>query len=50
MPNSIVTHLLERVATLEAKVESLLTYQKWTMALLSAVFMLALGAMVRGLR
>lgn len=42
MPSSIVIDLIERVAKLEAKVGSLLTYQKWSMALLSAVFLAAL--------
>lgn len=48
MPNSIVTHLLERVAKLEERVANLLLYQKWSMALLSAVFMLVLGALIKG--
>lgn len=48
MPNSIVTHLIERVARLEAQVASLLTYQKWSMGLLSAVFLLILGVLVKG--
>lgn len=48
MPNSIVTHLIERVAKLEERVKSLLLYQKWSMGLLSAVFLLVLGALVKG--
>ncbi len=47
MPNNIVTALIERVAKLEAKVESLLSYQRWQMALLSAIFMMALGALIK---
>ena len=50
MPSNIVTHLIERVAKLEAKVESLLTYQKWTMALISAMLMMSLGLLLKGLR
>ncbi len=48
MPSSIVTRLIEEVATLKAQVASLLNYQKWTMALLSAMFVLLLGAVIRG--
>ncbi len=46
MPSNIVMRLMEQVASLEAKVESLMTYQKWTMALLSAIFVMSLGAIV----
>lgn len=48
MPSSIVTHLIERVAKLEERVKSLVTYQKWSMALLSAVFLLLIGVVVKG--
>lgn len=48
MPSSIVTHLIERVAKLEERVANLLLYQKWSMALLSAVFLLVLGVLVKG--
>lgn len=47
MPSSIVIDLLERVAKLEAKVGSLLTYQKWSMGILSAVFLMALRVVMR---
>lgn len=48
MPSGIVIDLIERVAKLEAKVGNLLTYQKWSMGILSAVFLLALSTLVRG--
>lgn len=47
MPTNIVVKLLERVAALEARVEALMSYQKWQMALLSAIFMLAIGVLVK---
>jgi len=47
MPSQIVLRLMEEVATLKAQIESLMTYQKWTMALLSAIFMMALGALIK---
>jgi hypothetical protein len=37
MSTSIVNKLIEKVAKLEAKVESLFLYQKWQMALLSLI-------------
>jgi hypothetical protein len=37
MPSAIVTKLLERVAVLEAQMKSLIRYQNWQMALLTAI-------------
>lgn len=37
MPNSIVTKLIEEVATLKAQVSDLLTWQKWQMGVLAVV-------------
>lgn len=46
MPNSIVTALLARVAVLEAKVESLIAYQRWQMGFLAAILAAVVGAWV----
>lgn len=47
MPNSIVVELIRKVAVLQTKVESLVTYQKWQMGLLTAIFIIAFTALVR---
>ncbi len=51
MPTGIVIQLIERVAKLEAKAESLLIYQKWQMGILGAVLasivMLGVSILVR---
>jgi len=51
MPTGIVIQLIERVAKVETKVESLLVYQKWQMgilgAVLTAVIMLGISIIIR---
>ncbi len=48
MPNDIVIKLIERLAKLETKVESLMSYQKWQVGLLTAILLMAVKAwMVR---
>jgi hypothetical protein len=46
MPSNIVNNLIARIVALETRVESLLTYQKWQMGLLSAIFVMSIGALV----
>lgn len=38
MPSNIVMKLIERVAALEARVEALVTYQKYQIGLLIGIF------------
>ena len=42
-----VQEFFERIATLEAKVEGLMTYQRWQMGLLAAILLLAVKAWVK---
>lgn len=42
-----VKKFFERIAILETKVESLMTWQKWQMGLLAAILMLAVKNWVR---
>ncbi len=37
MPSSIAKEFFERLATLEAQVANLMTYQKWQMGILAAI-------------
>ena len=46
MPNSIVIELIKKVAKLEERVESLMSYQKWQMGLLTAILLAVFGAWV----
>jgi hypothetical protein len=46
MPNSIITQLISRIVALEIRAESLITYQKWQMGLLAAIFVMSLGALI----
>lgn len=46
MPSDIVTKLIAKVAMLEAKVDGLMTYQKWQMGLLAAILLLAVQSWV----
>lgn len=48
MPNRYkdVKEFFERIATLEAKVEGLMTYQRWQMGLLAAILVLAVKAWI----
>lgn len=46
MPNGIVIELIKKVAKLEARVENLVSYQKWQMGLLAAIFMAILGTWI----
>lgn len=43
MPNKLedVKKFFERIAVLEAKVENLMTYQRWQMGLLAAILLMA---------
>lgn len=41
MPSDIVVRLIDRIAKLEAKVESLMAYQKWQVGLLTAILLIA---------
>ncbi len=48
MPSDIVVKLIDRIAKLEARVESLMSYQKWQVGLLTAILLMAVKAwMVR---
>ena len=48
MPSDIVVKLIERIAKLEARMESLMSYQKWQVGLLTAILLMAVKAwMVR---
>lgn len=49
MPNTpeSVKKFFERIAILETQVESLMTFQKWQMGLLAAIFLLAVKNWVR---
>jgi hypothetical protein len=49
MPTKLedVKKFFERIAVLEAKVEGLMTFQKWQMALLAAILLLAMKNWVR---
>lgn len=42
MPSDIVIKLIDRLSKLEAKVESLMNYQKWQVGLLTAIFLMAI--------
>lgn len=48
MPSDIVAKLIDRIAKMEARVESLMAYQKWQVGLLTAILLMAVKAwMVR---
>lgn len=42
-----VKEFFERISTLEARVESLMDYQKWQMALLAAIFVAVIAKYLR---
>lgn len=44
MPSDIVVKLIDRIAKLEARVESLMSYQKWQVGLLTAILLMAVKA------
>jgi len=46
MPNGIVIELIRKVAKMEARVENLMSYQKWQMGLLAAIFLAVLGTWI----
>ena len=46
MPSDIVTKLIDRISKLEARVENLMSYQKWQMGLLTAILLIAVKAWV----
>lgn len=48
MPSKLddVKKFFERIAVLEAKVEGLMTYQKWQMGLLAAILLIAVKGWV----
>lgn len=50
MPSKLedVKRFFERIAILETKVESLMSYQKWQVGLLTAIFLLVISAFVKG--
>lgn len=41
MPSDIVVRLIDRISKLEARVENLMSYQKWQMGLLTAILLIA---------
>jgi hypothetical protein len=41
MPSDIVVKLIDRISKLEARVENLMSYQKWQMGLLTAILLIA---------
>lgn len=46
MPSNIVAQLMKQVSALEARVEALMAYQKWTMGLLAALLLMGIKAFV----
>lgn len=47
MPSDIVIKLMEKVAKLEAQVDSLMSYQKWQVGLLTAILLMAVKAWMK---
>lgn len=47
MPNDIVLKMIDRLSKLEARVESLMSYQKWQVGLLTALLLIAVKAWIR---
>ncbi len=41
MPSDIVVKLIDRISKLEARVESLMSYQRWQVGLLTAILLMA---------
>jgi hypothetical protein len=39
--------MLERLAVVETKIESLMTYHKWTLGLLTSIFLIAIRVWLR---
>ena len=46
MPSDIVLKLIEKVSKLEARVESLMSYQRWQVGLLAALILMAVKAVL----
>lgn len=46
MPSDIVVKLMDRIAKLEARVENLMSYQKWQMGALAAILAAVIGGLV----
>lgn len=46
MPSDMVVRLIDRIAKLEARVESLMNYQKWQVGLLTAILLMAAKAWI----
>lgn len=44
MPSDIVIKLIDRIAKLEARVENLMSYQRWQVGLLTAILLIAVKA------
>lgn len=47
MPSNIVAQLMRQVSALEARVEALMSYQRWQMGLLAAILLMGIARLVK---